>query len=70
MIDTSSHKNLKIVPILIRYFDPKTRDQIKVLKFKNLKEETLDILSSYIMEMLTKHKLSHKIIAFIGDNYV
>ncbi|KAL4131790.1 hypothetical protein QTP88_009047 [Uroleucon formosanum] len=68
MIDTSNHKNLKIVPILIRYFDPKTGVQIKVLEFTNLKGETSDILSSYIMEILTRHKLSHKIIAFTGDN--
>ncbi|KAL4098108.1 hypothetical protein QTP88_022777 [Uroleucon formosanum] len=68
IIDTSNHKNLKIVPILIRYFDPKTGVQIKVLEFTNLKGETSDILSSYIMEILTKHKLSHKIIAFTGDN--
>jgi hypothetical protein len=39
-----------------------------VLEFTNLKGETSDILSSYIMEILTKHKLSHKIIAFTGDN--
>lgn len=68
MIDTSNHKNLKIVPILIRYFNPKTGVQIKVLEFTNLKGETSDILSSYIMEILTKHKLAHKIIAFTGDN--
>jgi len=68
MIDTSNHKNLKIVHILIRYFNPKTGVQIKVLEFTNLKGETSDILSSYIMEILTKHKLAHKIIAFTGDN--
>jgi len=68
MIDTSNHKNLKIVPTLIRYFDPKTGAQIKVLEFTNLKRESSDILSSYIMEILKKHKLFHKIIAFTGDN--
>ncbi|VVC27326.1 Ribonuclease H-like domain [Cinara cedri] len=68
MIGTSNHKNLKIVPIFIRYFDPKTGVQIKVLEFTNLKGETSDILSSYIIEILTKHKLSHKIIAFTSDN--
>jgi len=31
MIDTSNHKNLKVVPILIRYFNPKTGVQIKIL---------------------------------------
>jgi hypothetical protein len=54
MIDTSNHKNLKIVLILILYFDPKIGVQIKVLEFTNLKEETSDILSFYIMEILTK----------------
>lgn len=42
--------------------------QIKVLEFTNFKGETSDLLSFYIMEILTKHKLSHKIIAFTGDN--
>jgi len=68
MIDISNHKNLKIVPVVIRYFDTKTGVHIKVLEFTNLKGETSDILSSYIMDILTKHKLSHKIIAFTGDN--
>ncbi|VVC35789.1 Hypothetical protein CINCED_3A001819 [Cinara cedri] len=57
MIDTSNHTNLKIVPILIRYFNPKTGVQIKVLEFTNLKGETSDMLSSYIMKILTKHKV-------------
>jgi len=43
MIDTSNHKNLRTVPILIRYFDSKTRVQIKVLEFTNLKGKTSDI---------------------------
>jgi len=68
IIDTLNHKNLKIVLIIIRYFDLKTRIQIKVLEFINLKGNSLDILSSYIMGILTKHKLSHKIIAFSADN--
>lgn len=68
VINTSNHNNLKIVLILIRYFDPKTGIQIKVVEFTNLKGETSDMLSSYIMEVLRKHKLSHKIIAFTGDN--
>jgi len=68
MIDTSNHKNLKIVPILIRYFNLKTGVQIKVLEITNLKGETADILTNYIIEILNKYKLSDKIIAFSGDN--
>ncbi|XP_060835436.1 uncharacterized protein LOC132929545 [Rhopalosiphum padi] len=68
MIDTSNHKNLKIVPILIRYFKPNSGIQIKVFEVTNLKGETANILSTYIIESLKKHKLSDKIVAFSGDN--
>lgn len=40
MVDTSNHKNLKLVPILIRYFNPQEGVKIKVLEFMNLKGET------------------------------
>jgi len=68
LVDNSNYKNLKIVAILIRYFDPKTGVQIKALKFINLKGKTLVIFSSYKMDILTKHKLSHKNITFSRDN--
>lgn len=58
----------KIVPILIRYFKPNSGIQIKVFEVTNLKGETANILSTYIIESLKKHKLSDKIIAFSGDN--
>jgi len=68
MIDTSNHKNLKIVPILIRYLNPNLGVQIKVFEVTNLKGEIVDILSNYIIESLKKHKFLDKIIAFSGDN--
>jgi hypothetical protein len=68
MIDTLNHKNLKVVPILIRYFNPKTGMQIKMLKMTNLKGETVDILTNYTIEILNNYKLSDKIFAFSGDN--
>lgn len=70
MIDvTSNHKNLKVVPILIRYFNPKTKVQLYILEITNLKDRTADILTHYIMEIFNKYKLSYKIIAFFGNNY-
>lgn len=68
MVDTSNHKNLKLVPILIRYFNPKEGVQIKILEFTNLQGETADILTKYIMDVLKKYNLSDKIVAFSGDN--
>lgn len=51
MVDTSNHKNLKLVPILIRYFNPQEGVQIKVLGFTNLQGKTADILTKYIMDV-------------------
>jgi len=42
--DISNYKNMKIMPILIRYFNPNSRIQIKVFEVTNLKGETADIL--------------------------
>lgn len=40
MVDTSNHKNLKLAPILICYFNPLEGVKIKVIAFMNLKGET------------------------------
>jgi len=52
MVNTSNYKNLKLVSILIRYFNPLEGVKIKVLEFMNLKGETSNILSDYIMNVL------------------
>jgi hypothetical protein len=39
-----------------------------VFEFHNLKGKTADVLTTYVMNVLNKYKLSHKIIAFCGDN--
>jgi hypothetical protein len=68
MVDTSNHKNLKLVPVLIQYFTPEKRVQTKVTEFNNLKAEMADVLMTYIMNTLHKYKLSDKIFAFCWDN--
>jgi hypothetical protein len=65
-VDTSNHKNLKLVPF--QYFTPEKRVQTKVTEFLNLKGEMADVLMTYIMNVLQKYKLSDKVIAFWGDN--
>jgi hypothetical protein len=65
MVDTSNHKSLKLVPVPVRYFIPRKGVQTKAIEFHNLKGETPDVLTTYIMD---KYKLSNKIIAFCGDN--
>jgi hypothetical protein len=66
MVDTSSHKSLELVPVLVRYFIPKKGVQIKVTEFHNLKGETAIVLTTYVMEVLDKYKLSDKLLPFVG----
>jgi hypothetical protein len=68
MVHTSNHKSLKSVPVLIRYFIPRKGVKTKMIEFHNLKGETADVLTTYIMDVLDKHKLSNEIIAICGDN--
>jgi hypothetical protein len=48
MVDTSNHKSQKLVSMLVRHFIPRT----KVVEFHNLKGETADVLTMYIMDVL------------------
>jgi hypothetical protein len=64
MVDTWNHKNLKLVPALIRYFTTEKRVQTKVIEYHNLKGETADVLTTHIMNVPHKHKLSDQVIAF------
>jgi hypothetical protein len=59
---------MKLVPGLVRYFTPEKRVQTKVIEFHNLKGKTAVVLTTYIMNVLNKCKLSDKVIAFCGDN--
>jgi hypothetical protein len=70
MVDTTNHRSLKLVPVLVRYFIPRKSVQTKVIEFLNLKGETADMLTTYITDVLDKYKLSNKIIAFCGDNCI
>jgi hypothetical protein len=47
MLDTSKHRNMKLVPVLIRYFTPEKRVQTKVSEFHNLKGETAHVLTTH-----------------------
>jgi hypothetical protein len=68
IVDASNHKNLKLAPVLFRYFTPQKRVQTKATECNNLKLETADLLTIYIMNVLHKCKLSDKVIAFCGEN--
>jgi len=69
MVDSSNHSNLKLVSVLVRYFAPTRRIQVRVIEFQNLTGETSEILVNHILSVLEKYKITEKVIAFCGDNY-
>ena len=68
IVDSSNHSNLKLVPVLVRYFAPTRGIQVKVTEFQNLTGETSEILVSHILPLLEKYKITEKVTAFCGDN--
>jgi hypothetical protein len=68
MVDSSNHSNLKLVPVLVRYFASTRGIQVKVIEFQNVTGKTSEILVSHILSVLEKYKITEKVIAFCGDN--
>jgi hypothetical protein len=64
MVDAPNHKNMKLVPVLVWYFTPEKRVQTEMIEFNNLNGEMADLLTTYIINVLHKYKVSDKIIAF------
>ena len=44
-IDASNTKEVKLVPIVIRYFLPESGVEVKLLQFKSVPRETAEILT-------------------------
>ena len=66
--DASNHGNIKVFPILIRFYDPDAGVRVKLLELKSLSGESSDLVSSYILEAVRSFELSRKIVAFCADN--
>ncbi|XP_051167012.1 uncharacterized protein LOC127285186 [Leptopilina boulardi] len=66
--DSSNHKDLKLFPILVRYFAPKVGTQIKILDLAALPGETSDIIVTYLLDRLENHELKEKLAGYCADN--
>lgn len=66
--DASNHKDLKIFPMLVRYFHPTTGINVKILDLVNLPGETAVIIYDSLMQILEKHNLKEKVVGFCADN--
>lgn len=68
LVDGSNHKNIKLIPVMLRYFIPNEGIKTKVIEFSNLPGETSDLISAHILKVLNRYHLTEKIIAFSADN--
>lgn len=66
--DASNHNEIKLYPILVRYFDSKNGIQIKILNLESIEGETSDILSNHLFRVMTDNNLNKKILALSADN--
>jgi hypothetical protein len=68
MVDTSNHKSLKLVPVLLDILSTEKDIQLQIIDFQNLTGETADHLLKCIMDVFEKFHLTDKIVDFFGDN--
>ena len=66
--DASNHKEIKIFPTLVRYFNSKVGVTIKILDFTDLPGETSDIIVDNLKRVIETHNLAHKVLAYCADN--
>ncbi|CAI6360864.1 unnamed protein product [Macrosiphum euphorbiae] len=68
LVDASNHKSVKLVPVIVRYFNPKNGIKNDILDFSSLPGETAELIHNKIVSVLKKFELEEKIISFSGDN--
>lgn len=66
--DASNHGNIKMMPVIVRYFDPTNGVRVKMLEFTCEKGETSQIISNLIRSTAHKNQISDKIVGFCGDD--
>lgn len=66
--DTSNHGNLKILPIIVRFFSPDTGVQMKLIEVFRLEDETGETLFKKLELVWTKFNLRDKVMCLCADN--
>ncbi|GBN49672.1 hypothetical protein AVEN_230177-1 [Araneus ventricosus] len=51
-MDASNRKDIKLMPIVVRYFNPNSGVQVKLLYFKSVAGETSEILTNHLCSVL------------------
>jgi hypothetical protein len=67
-MDSSNISEVKLVPIVVRYFSVEEGIQVKLLNFDEVSGETAQILTQYLLQCVKKYKLEEKLVCYTADN--
>ena len=65
--DASNRKDVKLIPVMARYFWPEEGVKSKLLDFHSVLGETA-VITNCLVSTLRKNNLTQKIVAYCGDN--
>lgn len=67
-IDASNHGNVKMVPVVARYFIPTLGVRVKMIEFTSQKGEKSETIASLFIDTAKKNKIEEKVEGYCGDN--
>nr|GBO35342.1 hypothetical protein AVEN_113419-1 [Araneus ventricosus] len=67
-MDSSNRSEVKLVPIVVRYFSLEVEIQVKLLNFDEVSGESAEILTQYLLQCVKKYKLKEKLVCYTVDN--
>ena len=67
-LDASNKKDIKLFPVVVRYFLPNCGVQDKIIDFVSLPGETSDLQCAMLKQICDKFSIENKIVALCADN--
>jgi len=68
-IDASNHKNIKLFPLIVRFFTAKSGVQVRLLDMESMSGEKATEIFDWINKILEKHHLKKEMLSsFCADN--
>lgn len=66
--DASNHGNIKMMPVVVRYFIPTIGVRVKMLELSSEKNETSETIANLIKRTADKNDIKDKVAGFGADN--
>lgn len=68
LTDASNHGNIKMFPVLVRYFHQNEGVKVRIIEFSSEKGSTSEIIFDLLKKSLTAYNIEGKLVGFCGDN--